>query len=110
MHFSLEYLTWKQTRVFSSSEEMKHPIQNPSWRTMCLIFDIMNGAVQSYIGFPLMSVCCKNGTLEYNKSCAISQGKKKKHHLKILRDGTYLKKRKCTKHKGELSSITAVHL
>lgn len=59
---------------------------------MCLISDIMNGTLQSYIGFPLMSVCCKNGTLEESTSYAISQAEI--HYLTRLCGATYLEKKK----------------
>lgn len=65
---------------------------------MCLISDIMNGAIQPYIGFPLMSVCCKNCTLEESTSEAISQVQV--HHLERLwRGGTCRRK----KEKGKKS-------
>lgn len=60
----------------------------------------------SYIGFPLMSVCCNKCTLEESTSYAISQVGM--HHLKRLGGGTCLKKGN-TKHKRGLGSISILH-
>lgn len=49
----------------------QHTVPSRGKKKKCLISDIMSGALQSYIGFPLMSVCCKNCTLEWSSSHAI---------------------------------------
>ena len=46
-------------------EEPQHAV--PSAGKMCLISDTVNEALQPYIGFPLMSVCCKKKKKEKRK-------------------------------------------
>lgn len=78
---------------------------------MCLISHIMNWALQSYIGFHLMSVCCKKKKkmVHWSETQALLSQKSKYINEKDCGE-KLIWKRKCTKYQGGLSLVSVVHL